>query len=55
MILTAAELGYLRSHGLFIRDECDGCTKVLNQAFSYMVDCRKLAPEVVQRNRANHN
>jgi hypothetical protein len=37
MTLISAELAYVRSQGLFIREKCDGCGKVLNQAIRYTI------------------
>jgi hypothetical protein len=35
MKLTAAELAYVRSQGLYITEKCDGCGKLLNQSVRY--------------------
>jgi hypothetical protein len=35
--LTAAELAYVRSPGLYITEKCDGCGKLLNQSFRYTI------------------
>jgi hypothetical protein len=40
MRLAVAELDHLRSQGLFIRDKCDACGKVLNQAFRFTMPDR---------------
>ena len=37
MKLTAAELAYVRSQGLYITEKCDGCGKLLNQSVQYTV------------------
>ena len=37
MKLTAAELAYVGSQGLYITEKCDGCGKLLNQAFRYTI------------------
>lgn len=37
MKLTAAELAYVRSQGLYITEKCDGCGKLLNQSVRYTV------------------
>jgi Fe-S-cluster-containing dehydrogenase component len=37
MRLSAAELAYVRSQGLYITDKCDGCGKLLNQTFRYTI------------------
>jgi endogenous inhibitor of DNA gyrase (YacG/DUF329 family) len=41
--LTATELAYVRSQGLYITEKCDGCGKLLNQTVPYMIAGR---PEV---------
>ncbi len=43
MKLTAAELTYIRSQGLYLTEKCDGCGKPLNQALRYTITGR---PEV---------
>jgi endogenous inhibitor of DNA gyrase (YacG/DUF329 family) len=43
MKLTAAELAYVRSQGLYITEKCDGCGKLLNQTVRYTITGR---PEV---------
>jgi endogenous inhibitor of DNA gyrase (YacG/DUF329 family) len=43
MRLSAAELAYVRSQGLYITEKCDGCPKVLNQTVRYTITGR---PEV---------
>ena len=35
MKLTAEELAYVRSQGLYLTEKCDGCGKVLNQSFRH--------------------
>lgn len=35
MKLAAAELLYIRSHGLYITEKCDACGKLLNQTVRY--------------------
>ena len=35
MKLTATELAYVRSQGLYITEKCDGCGTLLNQTFRY--------------------
>ena len=37
MKLTAAELAYIRSQGLYITEKCDRCGKLLNQTFRYTI------------------
>jgi hypothetical protein len=37
MKLTAAELAYVRSQGLYITAKCHGCGKLLNQTFRYTI------------------
>lgn len=37
MKLTTAELAFVRSLGLFIRQKCGGCGKLLNQSFRYTI------------------
>jgi hypothetical protein len=37
MLLTEPELAFVRSHGLYITEKCDGCGKLLNQTFRYTV------------------
>ena len=37
MKLTAAELAYVRSQGLYITEKCDGCGKLLNQTVRYTI------------------
>jgi hypothetical protein len=37
MKLTAAELAYIRSQGLYITEKCDGCGKLLNQTVRYTI------------------
>lgn len=37
MKLTANELAYVRSKGLYVTDKCDGCGKVLNQTLRYTI------------------
>ena len=43
MKLSAAEVAYVRSKGLYITEKCDGCGKVLNQTVRYTITGR---PEV---------
>jgi len=43
MKLTATELAYVRTQGLFITDKCDGCGKLLNQTSRYTISGK---PEV---------
>ena len=53
MKLTASELAYVRSQGLYLTEKCDGCGKLLNQALRYTITgksevycsavCRELA------------
>ena len=43
MKLTATELAYVRSQGLYITEKCDGCGKLLNQTVRYTTPGR---PEV---------
>lgn len=43
MKLSASELAYVRSKGLYITEKCDGCGKVLNQTVRYTITGR---PEV---------
>jgi len=43
MKLTAVELAYVRSLGLYITEKCDGCGKLLNQTVRYSIAGR---PEV---------
>src|SRR6266849_5555466 len=38
MKLTAAELAYVRSQGLYLTEKCDRCGKLLNQAVRYTID-----------------
>jgi len=35
--LTAAELAYVRSRGLYVCEKCDACGKVLNHSFRYTI------------------
>ena len=37
MKLTTAELASVRAQGLYITEKCDGCGKLLNQTFRYMI------------------
>ena len=37
MKLTAAELTYVRSQGLYITERCDACGKLLNRSFRYTI------------------
>jgi hypothetical protein len=37
MKLTATELAYVRTQGLYITDKCDGCGKLLNQTIRYTI------------------
>ncbi len=37
MKLTAAELTYLRSHGVYVTEKCDGCGKLLNRTVRYTI------------------
>ena len=37
MKLTAAELAYVRSQGLYLTEKCDACGKPLNQAVRYTI------------------
>jgi hypothetical protein len=37
MKLTAAELAYVRSQGLYVTEECEGCGKLLNQTIRYTI------------------
>lgn len=37
MKLTAEELVYVRSKGLYITEKCDGCGKLLNQSVRYTI------------------
>jgi len=39
MKLTATELAYVRSRGLYVTGQCDGCGKLLNQTFRHMIAC----------------
>ena len=43
MKLTASELAYVRTQGLYITEKCDRCGKLLNQTFRYTTANR---PEV---------
>ena len=43
MKLTATELAYVRTQGLYITDKCDGCGKLLNQTIRYTISGK---PEV---------
>ena len=43
MKLTPTELGYVRSHGLYVTEKCDACGKLLNQTVRYTITGR---PEV---------
>ena len=38
MELTTTELTYVRSQGLYITEECDGCGKLLNQTVRYTIN-----------------
>jgi hypothetical protein len=37
MKLTAAELAYVRSQGLYLTEKCNGCRKLLNQTARYTI------------------
>ena len=37
MKLTASELFYVRSQGLYVTEKCDACGKLLNQTFRYTI------------------
>ena len=37
MKLTARELAYVRSQGLYITEKCDACGKLLNRSFRYTI------------------
>ena len=37
MKLSAAELAYVRSQGLYITEKCDGCGKLLNQTLRFTI------------------
>jgi hypothetical protein len=37
MKLSAAELAYVRSQGLYVTEKCDGCGKLLNQTVRYTI------------------
>jgi hypothetical protein len=37
MRLTAPELAYVRSQGLYITEKCDGCGRLLNQTVRYTI------------------
>ncbi len=37
MNLTAHELSYIQSQGLYVRERCDGCETILNQSVSYTI------------------
>jgi len=41
MMLSALELAYVRSHGLFLTQKCDRCLKLLNQSVHYTVAGRR--------------
>lgn len=43
MKLTATELAYARTQGLYITDKCDGCATLLNQTIRYTISGK---PEV---------
>lgn len=40
MKVTAAELAYVRSRGLYVTEKCDGCGKLLNQTIRYTISGR---------------
>ena len=37
MNLTAQELSYGQSQGLYVREKCDGCGTILNQSVRYTI------------------
>ena len=37
MNLTAQELSYIQSQGLYVREKCDGCGAILNQSVRYTI------------------
>jgi len=37
MKLTASELAYVRTQGLYLTEKCDGCGKLLNQTVQYTI------------------
>jgi hypothetical protein len=37
MKLSAAEVAYIRSAGLYLTDRCNGCGKPFNQSFRYTI------------------
>ena len=37
MNLTAHELSYIQSQGLYVRERCDGCETILNQSVRYTI------------------
>jgi hypothetical protein len=41
MKLSAAELAYVRSQGLYVTEKCDGCRKPLNQTVHYTIAGRR--------------
>jgi hypothetical protein len=41
MKLTAAEIAYVHSVGLYLTERCDGCGKLLNQTFRYTIAGRR--------------